>query len=616
MSDLIHLLPDSVANQIAAGEVIQRPASVVKELVENAIDAGARTIHILLTDAGRTCIQVIDDGCGMSETDARMAFERHATSKISKANDLFALSTFGFRGEALPSIAAVSQVELHTKTEQSELGMLLTIEGSKVLRQEPEMCATGSNFLIKNLFYNVPARRKFLKSDQTELSNALTEVERIALVHPEIVFRVLHNGSEVMNLPTATLRQRIIHVFDKKLNDVLLSLEVETSIVNISGFVGTPESARKKGAHQFFFVNGRYMRHPYFNKAIQEAFSQLIPEGEQVPYFIYFNVDPSRIDVNIHPTKTEIKFEDEHAIWQILIATIREVLGRTHATPSIDFDTTDKPDIPVISSGAFIQQPKIDYDPKYNPFKSRTNEGQRRSSIDWEQFYQSREGQNLDKGFGADNAGMLDIGFSSPTPEAPIFDSSTPAENESLKCYQYNGRYIVTAVGSGLMIIEQHRAHTRILYDQYMRQLETQKGVSQGMLFPEILQVSPAEAVQLDHLINDFASLGFELSNLGGGSFSLQGIPAGIEGLDPCLLVRAMLSSAMEKNAGVKSSTHHQMALTMARRAAIVIGQELSDAEMNKITTDLLACAVPNYTPDGKKIICIIDDKDIDKMFS
>ena len=614
MSDFIHLLPDSVANQIAAGEVIQRPASVVKELVENAVDAGARNISILLTDAGRTCIQVIDDGCGMSETDARMAFERHATSKITQANDLFALSTFGFRGEALPSIAAVAQVELHTKMEQDELGTALFIEGSKVLRQEADMCPTGSNFMIKNIFFNVPARRKFLKSDQTELSNSINEVERIALVHPDICFRVLHNGVEIINLPTATLRQRVIHVFDKKLNDSLLSLEVETSIANISGFIGTPESARKKGSHQFFFVNGRYMRHPYFHKAIMEAFAGLIPEGEQVSYFVYFNVDPSRIDVNIHPTKTEIKFEDEHAIWQILVATIREVLGRSHSVPSIDFDTADKPDIPLINDKTRFSPPQPHYDPTYNPFNSRSENSYRKPQIDWEKLYGLEPKRSEE---GKENGGLPfgDEAIPSEKSEDISSNQSTSAGMNLIKCYQYNGSYIITSVDSGLMIIEQHRAHVRILYERYMHQLESHKGVAQGLLFPEIIQVSPADAVQLEHMSDDFASLGFELNNLGGGSFSLQGIPSGIEGLDPCKLVQEMLSSAIEKSVGVKSDRHHQLALTMARRSAIVEGQLLSEEEMSNIATNLFACSIPNYTPDGKKIVCIVDEKEISKMF-
>ena len=596
MSDLIHLLPDSVANQIAAGEVIQRPASVVKELVENSIDAEAKTIHVLITDAGRTCIQVIDDGKGMSETDARMAFERHATSKIQQAADLFALGTFGFRGEALPSIAAVAQIEMHTRTEEDELGTVIFLEGSKVVRQEVDTCARGCNFLVKNLFFNVPARRKFLKSDQTELSNIITEVERVALANNNVAFTLRHNGTEILNLPQAGERQRIMQLFGKKSNQELLGIHVETSIANISGFVGSPESARKKGCHQFFFVNGRFMRHPYFHKAVQEAFSKLIPENEQVSYFIYFDIDPSRIDVNIHPTKTEIKFEDEHAIWQILVASIREVLGRSHAVPSIDFDTKDKPDIPVMPKERNFAPPQPDVHPDYNPFKTHRELPERKAPIDWEKLYDAIPPDTSE--------------------QSALFKNEAEKQASAYDCIQFNGQYIVTSVGTGLMVIEQHRAHVRILYDRYMHQLQDKHGVSQGMLFPEMIQVSPSEAIQMDLLLSDFTSLGFDISNMGGGSFSIQGIPPGIEGLDPCKLVVEMLSSALEKKDNVKSDVLGNMALTMARTAAIIVGQVLSNEEMSAIVSELLACPLPNYTPDGKKIISIIDEQEFSRMFS
>ena len=391
MSDIIHLLPDSVANQIAAGEVIQRPASVIKELVENAIDADAQNIHVLVTDAGKTCIQIIDDGKGMSETDARLSFERHATSKIREAADLFALRTMGFRGEALASIAAVAQVELKTRLESEELGTKLVIAGSKVESQEAVSCSKGSNFSVKNLFFNVPARRKFLKANSTELSNILAEFERIALVHPEVAFSLYSNDSELFNLPVSPLRQRILAIFGKKLNQQLLNIEVNTTMVKISGYIAKPETARKKGAHQYFFVNGRYMRHPYFHKAVMEAYEQLIPVGEQVSYFIYFEVDPANIDVNIHPTKTEIKFENEQAIWQILSASVKESLGKFSAIPSIDFDTEDMPDIPAFEQNLPPAPPKIHYNSDFNPFKvSSGGSGggsYSRPKVEWEGLY-------------------------------------------------------------------------------------------------------------------------------------------------------------------------------------------------------------------------------------
>ena len=395
MSDIIQLLPDSVANQIAAGEVIQRPASVIKELVENAVDAGADEIHVMVVDAGRTSIQVIDNGKGMSETDARLAFERHATSKIRKADDLFALTTMGFRGEALPSIAAVAQVELKTRMETDEIGTCLSISASKVVGQEPVSCPVGSNFMVSNLFFNVPARRKFLKSNATELNNIMAAFERIVLVNPQIAFTFHSNGVEVYNLRKCGFRQRIVDMYGKKISQDLLPVEADTTMCKITGFVGKPESARKKGAHQFFFVNGRFMRHPYFHKAVQSAYERLVPTGDQIPYFICFEVRPEDIDVNIHPTKTEIKFDNEQPIWQILMAAVKEAVGKFNDVPSIDFDTVGKPDIPVFNPfQQAVDMPKVNYDPQYNPFKSsskHTPKGlsqEQTAPAGWEKLYE------------------------------------------------------------------------------------------------------------------------------------------------------------------------------------------------------------------------------------
>ena len=369
MSDIIHLLPDSVANQIAAGEVVQRPSSVIKELVENSIDAGATQVQVIVEDAGKSLVQVIDNGKGMSETDARLAFERHATSKISEAKDLFALRTMGFRGEALASIAAVAQVELRTRAADKDLGVSIIIEGSRVVDQQPVNCPVGANFAVKNLFFNIPARRKFLKSNQTELSNILTEFERIALAHPETSFSLHSGGAAMMNLPAGNFKQRILGVFGKRLEAKLIPVEVKTTLINISGFVGVPSASRRKNAQQFFFVNGRYMRHPYFAKAVQTAYERLIPDGEQVPFFLNLEVAPEKIDVNIHPTKTEIKFEDETPIWQILLAAVREALGKHGVVPSLEFNTESSPDIPVFTPGGNdVPAPQIEVNPDYNPF--------------------------------------------------------------------------------------------------------------------------------------------------------------------------------------------------------------------------------------------------------
>ena len=623
--DLIHLLPDSVANQIAAGEVIQRPASVVKELVENVVDAGATMIQVRLTDAGRTNIQVIDNGKGMSETDARMAFERHATSKIKEAADLFALYTFGFRGEALPSIAAVAQVELRTRREADELGTVIHIAGSKLESQEADMCPVGTNFQVKNLFFNVPARRKFLKSNQTELNNVMSEIERIALVNPEIAFSLYHNDVELINVPQATMRQRIQHLFGKKLGQELLTVEVDTTIVNIKGCVGVPESARKKGAHCFFFVNGRYMRHPYFHKAVMEAYTHLIPATEQVPYFLYFTVDPSRIDVNIHPTKTEIKFEDEQAIWQILMASVREVLGRSNMAPSIDFDVADCPDIPVFPSGeALPPPPKPMVDTSYNPFKqSGASEGYKRPTTCWDELYKGVEGSQVGRQIKFDTPPEEDLPWditscmanNNAQQNEHLFESEKEVQCKCTDCYQYKGHYIVTSMQSGLMLVDQHRAHVRILYERYLKQLDEQAAASQGMLFPEMLELSLSQATVMESLLEDFLHLGFDISNMGGGSFAIQGIPEGIAGLTPTKLVGDMLASAMEKGSMSKEDIHHGMALTMARSAALVVGEVLSIAEMSSIVDELFACSMPNYTPDGKKTFVVIDDYEVEKMF-
>ena len=491
MSDIIQLLPDSVANQIAAGEVIQRPASVIKELVENAIDAGATHIDVLVVDAGRTSIQVIDDGKGMSETDARLSFERHATSKIRKADDLFSLRTMGFRGEALASIAAVAQVELKTRMASEDLGTHLSIAGSRFTGQEPCSCPVGSNFLVENLFFNVPARRKFLKSNTTELNNIITAFERIVLVYPQISFTLHSNGTELFNLRSCSYRQRIVEVFGKRLNQDLLPIDVDTTLCHIHGFVGKPEAARKKAPHQYFFVNERYMKHPYFHKAVLTAFDRLIPQGEQVPYFLYFDVPAENIDVNIHPTKTEVKFENEQAIWQILLAAVKEAVGRFNDIPAIDFDTEGKPDIPVFNPNTGTAAPKIDFNPNYNPFKQSSSV--KTSAPDgWEELYtdlgsggEIRQSKLFDQNEDEMITSSLGNGTNAVEEGSIIPSAVTQPVKESLiedkapLHYQYKGCYIMTAVKSGLMIIDQHRAHIRILYEEYLRRLSEHKVHSQ-----------------------------------------------------------------------------------------------------------------------------------------
>lgn len=620
MSDIIQLLPDSVANQIAAGEVIQRPASVVKELVENAIDAGASNINVIIVDAGRTSIQVIDDGKGMSETDARLSFERHATSKIRKADDLFSLHTMGFRGEALASIAAVAQIDLKTRMEGEDLGTQLTISGSRFVGQEPCACPVGSNFTVENLFFNVPARRKFLKSNTTELNNIITAFERIVLVYPQISFTLHSNGTELFNLRSCSYRQRIVEVFGKRLNQDLLPIGVDTSLCRIHGFVGKPESARKKVLQQYFFVNERYMKHAYFHKAVMTAFDRLIPQGEQIPYFLYFEVPAENIDVNIHPTKTEIKFENEQAIWQILLASVKEAVGKFNDVPSIDFDTEGKPDIPVFNPNGSTSAPKISFNPQYNPFKQSSQPQRTTNTESWESLYAgldtNTETPQKDL-FGQEDTpiGNVDNGETIISSVATAPDATAMIEDKSPTHYQYKGSYIMTAVKSGLMIINQHRAHVRILYEAYLRQLSEHKVHSQKVLFPEMVQFSVSDSVILEHILPEMTEMGFQLDNLGGGSYAVNGVPAGIEGLNAVTLITDMVAAAIESGTHVKEEIDHVLALSLARNAAIPQGQVLSNSEMESIVNELFACSNVNYTPSGTPIIAIMQQHDIEHLF-
>lgn len=625
--DIIHLLPDSVANQIAAGEVVQRPASVVKELMENAIDAGAQNVSVLLEDAGRTCIQVIDDGKGMSATDARMAFERHATSKILRAEDLFSLSTMGFRGEALPSIAAVAQVRLTTRTIDQELGTQLTIDASRVTGQEPCACPIGSNFEVRNLFFNVPARRKFLKSNQTELNNVMQEFQRIALVNPSVAFSLSNNDNLLMQLPSASLRQRVDNVLGRRFGEGLIEVQVETSMLRLTGFTGRPETARKKGLHQFFFVNGRFMRHPYFHKAVMTAYEHLIPEGEQIPYVLHFHVDPASIDVNIHPTKTEIKFENEMQLWQVVVAAIRDALGRWGAVPSIDFDTEGRPDIPVFGQDADmnVKAPQLHTTPGYNPFRTG---GKKTEGVNWELLYDDIENSARRQVPEAEQETMLPLEGMEPS-EAGEQESAVSVGHHM----QYRGQYILTAVQSGLMMVEQHRAHVRILYDRYLEQLERHQAGTQGLLFPELIQLSGAETAVMDESMDVLSGLGFELSPLGGGSYSLLGIPSGLDGADPNRLIHEILEEVSEglhgtgpadgaaspqsepSVSGQMATIRHRAALTMARRTAIPVGQALSEDEMESLLSQLLRCRMPSVSPTGETILTILREEEVRKRF-
>lgn len=656
MNDIIQLLPDSVANQIAAGEVIQRPASVIKELVENSIDAGATLINVVCVDSGRTSIQVTDNGKGMSETDARLSFERHATSKIRQADDLFNLHTMGFRGEALASIAAVAQVELRTRRPDDDLGTALTIAGSRFVSQEPVQCPVGCNFTISNLFYNVPVRRKFLKSNTTELNNIVTAFERIALVYPDVAFTLYNNQTELYNLKAGGLRQRIVDVIGKKINQHLLPIDIDTTMCKISGFVGKPESARKKGARQFFFVNGRYMKHPYFHKAIMTAYERLVPEGEQIPYFIYFTVNPTDIDVNIHPTKTEIKFENEQTVWQILTAAVRDAVGMFNDVTAIEFDTEGQPDIPALGAmpQADISAPKVQYNPAYNPFNESSAQRSSAAPDNWEQLYEglssahSRQ-QSAPSLFGndtggviqsrsnatnkpfADNGIVLSKGFSKPdglnaesagfnalSADTDMLSASTepsPLEEKSPTHYQYKGRYIMTSVKSGLMIIDQYRAHTRILYEGYIEQMQKRRPSSQKPLFPDTIHFSASDKVVVEAVMPELQNIGFELTPNEEGDYKITAVPSGLDGLDYVALVQDLVASAREKTTSAIDDINHSIALELARNAAVTYGQVLTNTEMENIVNSLFACSNFSYTPDGKKILTMLRQTDLEQLF-
>ena len=616
MSDVIKLLPDSVANQIAAGEVIQRPASVIKELVENAIDAQATHVQIILKDAGRTLIQIIDDGVGMSETDARLAFERHSTSKIRTADDLFTLHTMGFRGEALASIAAISQVELRTRRQDAQLGTRLVINASQCESQEPDMCPVGSNFMIRNIFFNVPARRKFLKSNQVELSNIVKEFEKLALVNNDVEFTLMHNGNVMYKLMKGTFRQRIAALMGNSIDQQLLPVNIDTSLVKVQGYVGKPENARKRNALQFLFVNERFMRHPYFHKAVMSAYEQLIPEGEQPNYFLRFTVEPQAIDVNIHPTKTEIKFEDEMPIWQILAAGVKEVLGRFNEVPAIDFDTQDAPAIPAYEGHVEVHSPDIELDPSYNPFKTassspsrpaRQHASEHQTMSNWDELFANFERKKRE--------GMEQTPEQQPEDVAGSQEAVLPMGELQSLYMQLKGRYILSPAKSGLMVIDQHRAHVRILFDRYINRIHTGSMSSQTILFPEVLHLSAAQSVALQELLPEMEKMGFALSPLSGNDWAVNAIPAGLDGVDATAMVNEILESVDNGGMPVKKRILEHLALTVARSAAIPVGRTLMQEEMDVLVADLLRLPEPNYTPDGKTIITVIPMDQINKMF-
>ncbi len=598
MPDVIKLLPDSVANQIAAGEVIQRPASVVKELMENSVDAGGRNIRVIIKDAGKTLIQVVDDGEGMSETDARLAFERHATSKITSAGDLFAIRTKGFRGEALASVAAVAMVELKTRRKETDTGIKIVISGSKVEKHEPCSTTPGSSFSVKNLFFNIPARRKFLKSDTTETRHIVNEFQKIVLAHSDIRFSLHHNDTEIYNLAEGNIRQRIINVFGKQINHDLITLETETSLIKIRGFIGKPENARRTYGEQFFFVNNRFMKHPYFHKAVTEAYQNILP-AEAIPsYFIFMEADPASIDINIHPTKTEIKFEDERSIWQILMASVREALGRFNITPSIDFESEALIDIPVRRSSDLIpEQPRIEINPQYDPFNREQHQSERPEFIDrferenaenWEKLYTAIEKEN---------------------------ENPEKYNDTHRKFFQINFKYITCPVKSGLMVIDQKRAHERILYERFLDALRSRQTVSQADMFPDTRELNPADLFVLQEIEDELKILGFKIRNEGQNKITITGIPSLSNSSDPFEMLEIIIEDFKNTQADPSAGAKEKIASAMASASAIPYGKSLGQGEMENLFDALFACQAPNYSPKGKPVINILTIEEIDKKF-
>ena len=613
--DIIHLLPDSVANQIAAGEVIQRPASVIKELVENSIDAGASLIKVVVKGAGRTSILVIDDGKGMSATDARLAFERHATSKIQQSADLFALTTMGFRGEALASIAAVAQVELRTRRNSDELGTFIEIEGSKLLRQEMEQCAVGTQFLIKNLFFNVPARRKFLKSDETEMRNIMQEMSRIVLAHPDIAFQLYNGDDLVYDLPIASFKQRIVALCGRKVRNIsqqLVNIEVNTTLVKLTGYVGTPQSAGRN-PQQFFFVNGRYMNHPYFRRAVVQAYERMISAEDTPQFFLNLEVDPSTIDVNIHPTKTEIKFENEREIWSIISIAVKEALGKFNVAPSIDFDTTDSIDIPVAggSDNAIPEMPKVTFNPNYNPFSSGGSSGyntQPKSvSRNWKELFEVRNeelGVRNEEFFSND----------SKTVESQLEAQNIVSLQDSLL---YKNRYLCVPMKSGLMMIDVQRAFARIYYDSLLAQVEKNSGVSQKLLFPEVLELSLEDKCLFTEIELDLKAVGFEIVEFGKSMYRIEGVPAMLsEGADVIKILENIVGEMKISGCDVSQKVHQIIANTISQNESrLRVNRTMTIEERNSLLAQLFASSNSNNAPDGQKIVNILSDDIIESMF-
>ncbi len=606
MADIIQLLPEHVANQIAAGEVIQRPASAVKELMENAVDSGAKNIQLIVKDGGRTLIQVIDNGCGMSEIDARMAFARHATSKIRQADDLWAIRTMGFRGEAMASIAAVAQVEMRTRLTGEELGTLLEIEGSEVKRQEAIACPEGTSISIKNLFFNVPARRNFLKSNPVETKHILDEFQRVALAFPDIAFSLINNKQEVYRLMPGTFKQRIVGLFGQTWNERLIAVKEETTVVTITGFVGKPDAARKTRGEQFFFINNRFIKNSYLNHAVQGAFQGLIP-GDSFPvYFLRFEVDPKTIDINIHPTKTEIKFEDDRSVYAILRSAVRKSIGAFSLSPTLDFETEQAFEIP-LPHNREIKAPEIQVNPDYNPFSNprpapveKHDQLRKLSQARWEEL----AGPPTELIFPQNQK-----------PSKPSKPTETP---EKTQPWQLHGKYVCTQVRSGLMLIDQAGAFERIHFERLLKQKAESghHGVSQQLLFPVVKEFSAPDFELIRALEPELQALGFDFENFGKTAIAVNGVPPEVQDLDIKNLFDSLLEQFKRSQQDLKLNRAEQLAKTLASNAARSASGNISPEKMSVLIDQLFACETPAFTPNGKSIITIIPLDELDARFT
>lgn len=614
MADIIQLLPDHVANQIAAGEVVQRPASVVKELLENAIDAGADSIKLIVKDAGKTLIQVIDNGKGMSNTDARLSFERHATSKIRTADDLFQLHTKGFRGEALASIAAIAHVELKTKQDTDDVGNTIVIEGSNVVSQEVVVTPKGTSISVKNLFYNIPARRNFLKSNTVELRHVIDEFHRVALAHPNICFALYNNGSEVFNLPVSNFRQRIVNIFGNKTNEKLVPVEEDTEVLKISGFVGKPEFAKKTRGEQYFFVNDRFIKSAYLNHAIISAFDGLLKSGTHPSYFLNLKVNPQTIDINIHPTKTEIKFDDEHTLYALMRSAVKHSLGQFNIAPVLDFERDPSLDTPYNYNENISNKPSIEVDRSFNPFQEEKRSGGKQTSFkqtpnNWDSLYVGLESKGTKS-----QQDFSEVHFEGEEATVSMFANDTEIEHTHTT-YQLHNKYIVSTIKSGMLVIDQHRAHQRVLYEDFLQYLTVKEAASQQLLFPLELHFSNQDIIIIQQLKEDLEHTGFMFSNVKDESVEITGVPLSVPESEVSIILEQLISDVENEVPDSNFSAADLLAKSMAKSLAIKTGQSLQKDEQEHLVNTLFACKEPNVSPTNRTTFITMSVDELDKKF-